>query len=549
MNVVCPSCETVFEADDALAGGPGLPLCDDCSTAVRRPRAHRRSAARVDASHPEGRPGAPFDPVPPIPPAEPPLEAAAPEPSIEPVGPQPAAPPPPVPSAPVTGGGRRRRPKAPDLSFGPRNAEPSSPEISSRAPILPEAPAPPPPAPIRDERLSLGELAAISSGGPGLLDGGFDDAEVVSLRDLDVMLAPVATPPPWSAAKSAEPPRKTKPRFFQVDSIPPPPRSVDVLLDFDEPPRNSGHEDLRILTAKVVERPARRADAELLTLHSGLFPEAPPRPPLLPGDLALLVRGAPEEAGPPDTATAPGPADEGSRASPPPPGPAAKPEPAPGPHDAGAPAPAHRLPAGSVPDPVVSERRPARRSGVASWAVGVASVGTVAIVVALRFGAAAPPEPEPSAREAPPATEAAPSPPPPAAAPASHPEPREVQPARTVIERAPPAPITTAPPTAVPKPAPPVPAEDGDFDRAAAGTALAKAAAAAAGCKQADDPAGGARVSITFAPSGHVTSARVTGQPFQGTRIGACIAATFHTVIVPPFSGDPVVITKDVNVR
>jgi hypothetical protein len=101
----------------------------------------------------------------------------------------------------------------------------------------------------------------------------------------------------------------------------------------------------------------------------------------------------------------------------------------------------------------------------------------------------------------------------------------------------------------VPKPAAPPPAEAGDFVRAAARTVLSRAAGAAAGCKQADDPAGNARVTITFAPSGRVMSARVTGQPYQGTRIGACIAATFHTVTVPPFSGEPVVVTKDVNVR
>jgi len=85
---------------------------------------------------------------------------------------------------------------------------------------------------------------------------------------------------------------------------------------------------------------------------------------------------------------------------------------------------------------------------------------------------------------------------------------------------------------------------------AAARVALGRAAAAAgSGCKQPDDPAGGGKVSVTFAPSGRVTAARVVGPPFAGTRIGGCIAATFRTATVPPFSGDPVVVTKDVVVR
>ena len=93
-------------------------------------------------------------------------------------------------------------------------------------------------------------------------------------------------------------------------------------------------------------------------------------------------------------------------------------------------------------------------------------------------------------------------------------------------------------------------AEGAEFDRAAARAALASAAAAASGCKQgADDPTGGGRVSVTFAPSGRVITARVEGAQFQGTRVGGCIAATFRTATVPPFAGDPVVVSKDVIVR
>jgi hypothetical protein len=201
-----------------------------------------------------------------------------------------------------------------------------------------------------------------------------------------------------------------------------------------------------------------------------------------------------------------------------------------------------RVTVSGAPGPVVSERQPAaeaaaKRSGVASWAVGVAMVITVAVVVALRFGAAAPSPPPPAlaAEAAPERTTVAPAPrppDPPAAAPASPGEPRDVQPASTVV----------------PKPAPPASAEAAEIDRAVARAALSKAAGAAAGCKQADDPTGSAKVSVTFAPTGRPMSVRV-GQPFKGTRMGVCIAATFYTVTVPPFSGDPVTITKDMTVR
>jgi hypothetical protein len=82
----------------------------------------------------------------------------------------------------------------------------------------------------------------------------------------------------------------------------------------------------------------------------------------------------------------------------------------------------------------------------------------------------------------------------------------------------------------------------------AAKLALGMAAAQAGHCKEGDD-AGGAKVSVTFAPSGRVTSAQVTGGSFQSTKTGACIASLFRAVTVPPFEGDPVVVTKDVTLR
>lgn len=108
-------------------------------------------------------------------------------------------------------------------------------------------------------------------------------------------------------------------------------------------------------------------------------------------------------------------------------------------------------------------------------------------------------------------------------------------------------PTATAAPTVVVVPPPPPAAAE--FNKSAAVAALAAAAGRAAGCKQPDGPTGGATVSITFAPSGRVTSSKVTGPPFQGTPVGGCIASAFRSASVPPFDGSPITVTKTVSVR
>jgi hypothetical protein len=94
---------------------------------------------------------------------------------------------------------------------------------------------------------------------------------------------------------------------------------------------------------------------------------------------------------------------------------------------------------------------------------------------------------------------------------------------------------------------PPKPAAE--FDSEAARVALGAGAAAASGCRKAEDPSGTAQLTITFAPSGRVTSARIAGPPFQGTPTGSCIAGAFHSVRVPAFGGAAVTITKEVTIR
>jgi len=87
------------------------------------------------------------------------------------------------------------------------------------------------------------------------------------------------------------------------------------------------------------------------------------------------------------------------------------------------------------------------------------------------------------------------------------------------------------------------------FSREAATVALQHAEAEALSCRQPGDPAGSARVVITFAPSGRVTSANVGGAPFAGTRTGGCIAGRFRAATVPAFVGGHVTVSKTISVQ
>lgn len=96
----------------------------------------------------------------------------------------------------------------------------------------------------------------------------------------------------------------------------------------------------------------------------------------------------------------------------------------------------------------------------------------------------------------------------------------------------------------------PAPAEPGtEFDPGAARTALASAATQAASCRKEGDPSGMASITITFAPSGRVTSATLQGPPFAGTATGGCIASVMRRATVPAFSGEHVTVTKTIVVE
>lgn len=87
------------------------------------------------------------------------------------------------------------------------------------------------------------------------------------------------------------------------------------------------------------------------------------------------------------------------------------------------------------------------------------------------------------------------------------------------------------------------------FDVGAARAALASAAGQASSCRRGADPSGTATVTVTFSPSGRVTSANISGPPFAGTPTGGCIASAMRRAVVPPFAGDHKTVSKRVVIR
>ncbi len=102
-------------------------------------------------------------------------------------------------------------------------------------------------------------------------------------------------------------------------------------------------------------------------------------------------------------------------------------------------------------------------------------------------------------------------------------------------------------PEAAAAPAPVV--ASGPFDRSAAAAALAEATRAASACRKDGDPSGVANTTITFAPSGRVTAALLSGPPFAGTPTGSCIAAALRRMRVPAFEGERITVAKTIVVR
>lgn len=94
----------------------------------------------------------------------------------------------------------------------------------------------------------------------------------------------------------------------------------------------------------------------------------------------------------------------------------------------------------------------------------------------------------------------------------------------------------------------PAPAAAGGFSKDAAVAALSVAAAQATVCKKPEGPWGTGKCLVTFAPSGRVTTANVTGAPFAGTPVGGCVSSVFRRAKIPSFNGDPVTVSKSFTI-
>jgi hypothetical protein len=108
----------------------------------------------------------------------------------------------------------------------------------------------------------------------------------------------------------------------------------------------------------------------------------------------------------------------------------------------------------------------------------------------------------------------------------------------------------TPAPAPAPSPAAAAPAAEatGPFNMGEAKARLGAAADSAASCKKPNGPTGSGRVVVVFAPSGAAQSVSVSGPPFEGTPTGACVAARFRAVRVPPFGGSPFSVSKSFTI-
>jgi hypothetical protein len=117
---------------------------------------------------------------------------------------------------------------------------------------------------------------------------------------------------------------------------------------------------------------------------------------------------------------------------------------------------------------------------------------------------------------------------------------------------------TKSPSPGTPSPGTPKPTETAKKDEvvgtapfsvSAAQVALTQAAGNAAGCAKPGGPTGSGKATVTFAPSGRVTTANVLTPPFAGTPVGGCVAGIFRKARVPAFNGNPVTVSKSFTIR
>ena len=100
-----------------------------------------------------------------------------------------------------------------------------------------------------------------------------------------------------------------------------------------------------------------------------------------------------------------------------------------------------------------------------------------------------------------------------------------------------------------PKEDAPPPADAPPFSKASAISALTAAASSAGSCKKPGGPTGPGKATVTFAPSGRVTTATVAGGSYAGTAVGGCVASVFRRAHVPAFSGSSVTVSKSFQIN
>lgn len=101
--------------------------------------------------------------------------------------------------------------------------------------------------------------------------------------------------------------------------------------------------------------------------------------------------------------------------------------------------------------------------------------------------------------------------------------------------------------TAHPTPAPtpthatptPTPVSDGQFDPAAAQSALHRMESILVSCKKPDGPTGAGQVRVTFANDGSAMSSVIVGPPYEGTPVGDCAASRMKLARMAKFEGPP----------
>jgi hypothetical protein len=86
------------------------------------------------------------------------------------------------------------------------------------------------------------------------------------------------------------------------------------------------------------------------------------------------------------------------------------------------------------------------------------------------------------------------------------------------------------------------------FDAQAAGRAIADAAARATSCRRLDQPTGRATITVTFGPSGKVSTANIYGLKFPSASVRNCMGSMLYQARVPAFSGAPVTVKKSLKI-